>query len=59
MKTEHKTNYQMIFIMGITFTGAGIAIGLPPLMTIGLCFMALGLVKRSEWPDKQNKDSDS
>ena len=57
MKKEHGTNYQMLFIMGITFTGAGIAIGFPALMVLGLVFMAIGLTKRSQWPDKKNQDS--
>lgn len=67
MKNEQKPNYQMLFIMGITFTGAGVAIGagtgMPVLMVglagMGVILMAIGLAKRDRWPDKQNQDSDS
>ena len=46
MKIEQKTNYHLLFIMGIIFTGSGIAIGMMPMMGLGLCLMAIGLAKR-------------
>ena len=54
MKTEQKPNYHMIFIMGIIFTGAGVAIGMVPMIGFGLCMMAIGLAKRSEWPERKH-----
>jgi hypothetical protein len=66
MKNEQKPNYQILFIMGITFTGAGVAIGtgtgMPVLMVglagMGAILMAIGLAKRDQWPDKKNQDGD-
>ena len=66
MNKSPKPNYQMLFIMGITFTGAGVAIGagtgMPALMIglvgMGVALMAVGLAKRDQWPDKQNQDND-
>ena len=66
MKKSSKPNYQMLFVMGITFTGAGVAIGagtgMPALMIglagMGVALMAIGLAKRDQWPDKQNQDND-
>jgi len=54
METENakKTHYQRLFIMGIIFTGAGIAIGLGPMMFLGLIFMFIGLLNRDKWPDE-------
>jgi hypothetical protein len=65
-KMKRETNYQAIFFSGITFTGAGVAIGagtgMPGLMVgmtgIGLIMMAIGLANRSQWPEKKNQDSD-
>jgi len=67
MKKSSEPNYQALFVMGITFTGAGVAIGAgtgtPGLMAgltgMGLVLMAIGLAKRDQWPDKQNQDNDS
>ena len=66
MNKSSKPKYQMLFIMGITFTGAGVAIGagtgMPALMIglvgMGVALMAVGLAKRDQWPDKQNQDND-
>ena len=66
MNKSSKPNYQMLFVMGITFTGAGVAIGagtgMPALMIglvgMGVALMAVGLAKRDQWPDKQNQDND-
>jgi len=54
METDNgkKTNYHTLFIMGIIFTGAGIAIGLGPMMFLGLIFMFIGLLNRNKWPDE-------
>ena len=66
MNKSSKPNYQALFFMGITFVGAGVAIGagtgMPPLMIglagMGLALMIIGLAKRDQWPNKQNQDSD-
>ena len=48
---KKKTDYRTMFILGIIFTGAGIAIGLPPMMLLGLIFMFVGMIKinRDKW----------
>lgn len=52
-----KTDYKTLFILGITFTGAGIAIGLVPMMILGLIFMFVGGINRDKWPSEENQES--
>jgi Na+-transporting methylmalonyl-CoA/oxaloacetate decarboxylase gamma subunit len=47
--TSSKTGYRTLFTLGIIFTGAGIAIGLAPMMMLGFVFMIVGLVNRDKW----------
>ena len=50
--TTSETSYQTLFIMGIIFTGAGVAIGFAPMMLLGLIFMFIGLFNRDKWSDE-------
>lgn len=52
-----KTNYRMLFTFGIIFTGAGIAIGLMPMMALGLVFMFLGLLNKNKWTDEDVQET--
>ena len=45
-----KPDYRALFFMGITFTGASVAIGLLPLAGLGIVLMAVGLANRGKWP---------
>ena len=47
---EKQTDFRVLFILGITFTGAGVAMGFPPMMALGLIFMVIGLFNRDKWP---------
>ncbi|MEJ2267530.1 MAG: hypothetical protein P8X70_00440 [Nanoarchaeota archaeon] len=53
---QRKIDYHNFFIMGIIWTGAGIALGIGSgsyfLFIMGLVFMTLGLIHKKEW--KQN-----
>ena len=50
------TNYQALFVVGITFMGAGtalmVAVGpsMLGLTAVGLIFMIIGLANREKWP---------
>lgn len=50
-----KTNYRDLFVLGITFLGAGtalaaaISVGFYGLTTMGLIFMLIGLANRDQW----------
>ena len=52
---EPKTNYRALFVIGITFLGAGTALGasvnmaLFGLTAMGIIFMAIGLANRDKW----------
>ena len=48
-----KTDYQTLFTLGIIFTGAGIAIGLMPMMMLGIIFLIIGLFNKSKWSDEE------
>jgi len=52
-----KTNYRMLFIFGIIFTGAGIAIGLMPMMVLGFVFMFVGLLNKNKWTDEDAQET--
>lgn len=52
MHTKRRdTDHRMFFIMGITFTAAGIAIGNIGIIGLGVLFMLAGLLNRSRWPE--------
>jgi hypothetical protein len=52
---EQKTNYRALFVIGITFLGAGTALaasvnsGFYGLTAMGLIFMIIGLANRDKW----------
>ena len=52
---EQKTNYRGLFVIGITFLGAGTALaasvnpGFYGLTAMGLIFMVIGLANRDKW----------
>jgi hypothetical protein len=53
-KEEPGTNYQVLFVLGITFLGVGAALmvtnpGMVGLMVMGIIFMAVGLANRDKW----------
>jgi hypothetical protein len=49
------TNYQALFVIGITFMGAGVALmvstgpAMLGLTAIGIVFMVIGLANRDKW----------
>jgi len=51
-----KTNYRALFFMGVTFTGAGVALatstenpGLYGITALGFIYMITGIVNRDNW----------
>ena len=56
--TPFKTDYRALFFMGITFTGAGVALaastenpGMYGLTAMGIIYMVTGIVNRDKWED--------
>ena len=47
------TDFRVLFFLGITFVGAGVAIGLYALSGLGLILMLIGLLNRDKWPTQQ------
>ena len=54
--TPIKPDYRALFFMGITFTGAGVAIGASSdnpamygLSALGIIYMIIGFVNRDKW----------
>ncbi len=54
----NRTDYKMLFIMGIIFTGSGIAIGLVPMTMLGIIFMFAGILNRDKWPEEGEKQNE-
>lgn len=52
---KYKPDYRTLYMMGIIFTGAGIAIGLFPMTMLGLAFMAICLANRDKWSFKKDQ----
>jgi hypothetical protein len=50
---KRPTDYYNLFIIGIIWVGAGIAMGIVPLWTVGLILMAIGLSNKKKW--KKNR----
>jgi hypothetical protein len=48
-KKNYQPDYKTLYMMGIIFTGAGIAIGFFPMTMLGLAFMAICLANREKW----------
>lgn len=53
---EHKVNFRTLFILGITFTGAGVAMQFYPMMIIGLLLMGIGLFNHDTWSQNDAGD---
>ncbi len=45
---QRNVNYRALFILGITFIPVGIATANPAFMTLGLVFLAIGLLNRGD-----------
>ncbi|MCP3685743.1 MAG: hypothetical protein GY861_24105 [bacterium] len=50
---EMKPNFKTMFIMGVIWIPAGIAIGSPYLWGMGIVFAVIGLLKKSQWRDER------
>lgn len=53
------TNYRALFVMGIVFTGAGIALsistdnpGFYGMAAVGIVYLIVGLTNRDKWDDE-------
>jgi hypothetical protein len=57
-KDKRPTDYYNLFIIGITWVGAGLAIGIVPLWGVGLVFIAIGLANKSKWKENRRKWKD-
>ncbi len=53
---EVNTDFRTLFVIGIIFTGAGVAMGFYPVMIFGLLFMVIGLLNRDAWPQNEKFD---
>ena len=61
MKKRNATStidFKILFIMGIIFTGSGVAIGLVPMSMLGLVFMFIGILNRDKWPTEGGKQNE-
>lgn len=56
--SSSNTNYRTLFNLGIIFTGAGIAIGMMPMMFLGLIFMLTGLLNKNKWPAEDTQETE-
>jgi hypothetical protein len=52
------TDYYMLFIIGIIFTGAGVPLmvssDMPSMLFLGIVFMLIGIFHRKEWEKNHN-----
>jgi hypothetical protein len=53
-EVESGANYQALFVIGITFTGAGAALmitnpAMAGMMAMGIIFMIVGIANRDKW----------